>query len=119
MRSPPNASLDSYRLLHTTLGGLRANYSPPGADYGCFVLGPLRIISNGSGDEWEHVSVSCNDRCPTWDEMSMVKRLFWSKDETVLQFHPRSDKYKNNHPYCLHLWKRRGEDHELPPDELI
>ena len=22
---------------------------------------------------WDHVSVSCRDRCPTWDEMSTLK----------------------------------------------
>lgn len=114
MRSPPSVSIENYRRVHPKLGA-----SPRGYDFGYFELGPLRIISSGAGDDWEHVSVSCADRCPTWDEMCTVKRLFWGNDETVLQFHPRSDKYKNDFPFCLHLWKRRGEDHALPSDELI
>ena len=100
--------------MHPTLGG-----SPDGANWGYFEDGPLRIISSGSGDEWEHVSVSCATRCPTWDEMCRVKAMFWSNEETVIQFHPRRDKYRNTHPYCLHLWKRRGENIELPPVDLI
>jgi len=71
------------------------------------------IASDGLG--WEHVSVSLKNRCPNWDEMSFIKRLFWGDDETVIQFHPRRAEYVNNWPNCLHLWKRAGVDHELPP----
>lgn len=114
MRVEPNRKVNHLRAVHPALGD-----SPDGANYGYFVWGPLRIISSGSGDEWEHVSVSCRDRCPTWDEMCRVKSMFWTDEETVLQFHPRRDKYVNRCEYCLHLWKRRGENHPLPPDELI
>lgn len=114
MRPEPNIRVEHLRQIHPVIGG-----SEPGVNWGYFVDGPLRIISSGAGDEWEHVSVSCADRCPTWDEMAKVKELFWGEDETVLQFHPRKDKYRNVHPYCLHLWKRKGEDHLLPPQELI
>ncbi len=51
--------------------------------------------------------------------MSMIKDLFWAKDETVFQFHPKESEYVNNHPNCLHLWKRVDKEIELPPSILV
>jgi len=68
------------------------------------------IAARGLG--WEHVSVSLQYRCPTWAEMSAIKRLFWNDDETAVQYHPAESEYVNQHPYCLHLW--RPLDAELP-----
>lgn len=78
----------------------------------------LKIICAPSGDEWEHVSVSTPNRCPTWEEMCLVKNLFFEEDETVIQFHPKKSEYKNLHPYCLHLWKN-GDYQKTPPRELV
>lgn len=63
-------------------------------------------------DGWDHVSVSYPDRCPTWDEMCMVKDIFFRDDECVAQYHPAKKDYVNLHPYCLHLW--RCQDREIP-----
>jgi hypothetical protein len=118
VRSEPNLRLDRHRTRHPAFGD-----SPAGANYGFFVIGDLRVVSSGGGADagfgWEHVSVSCANRCPTWEEMDKVKRLFWRDDETVVQFHPRDDVRVNVHPYCLHLWKRCGQEYELPPRNLI
>jgi len=91
---------------------------------GAFIVrGPcatnLKIISSGTwpDEEWEHVSVSTERRCPNWIEMCWVKDMFWNKDETVVQFHPGHD-YINFHPYCLHLWKHRN-GHTLPDSKLV
>jgi hypothetical protein len=70
------------------------------------------VASNGMG--YDHVSVSFAKRCPTWEEMCMVKDIFFDDVETVIQFHPKKSEYINNHPYCLHLWKKQGENYELP-----
>lgn len=103
--------------------------SPPGSGpHGAFsVAGPcatdLTIIAcDGKDDEaqgWEHVSVSCRNRCPNWLEMNFVKGLFWRDDETVIQFHPAKSEYVNQHPYCLHLWKPVDQDIALPPGILV
>ena len=85
--------------------------------YRSFVL--FVIASDGTEikeiEPWEHVSVSLKNRCPNWEEMSYIKNLFWNDDETVIQFHPRRAEYVNNFPNCLHMWKRAGAEHELPP----
>jgi hypothetical protein len=94
--------------------------------FGFFVLmhkgAELRMMSGGEAHEgmpWEHVSVSLHDRCPTWDEMSLVKDLFWLPTETVIQFHPPKVKHINFMEYCLHLWSRSDVVYELPPEWTI
>ncbi len=75
------------------------------------------IASNGGG--WEHVSVSLDKRCPTWQEMCWVKNLFWHPDEWVVQYHPAASAYVNNHPHCLHLWRPIGQAMPTPPQCMI
>jgi len=124
MRHEPNRRIEPYRTEHPELGT-----SDYGANWGFFVIpkpgGVLRVISSGDTTDnpyaqgWEHVSVSLATRIPTWDEMCLVKELFWRDDETVLQFHPKKAEYVNFDPHVLHLWKRDGVDAELPPMQLI
>lgn len=121
MKPEPNKEIDFYRRNNPAIGPSEA-----GCNYGFFVVNmrgfELRIVAS-DGDEslgnWEHVSVSLADRCPTWEQMTFVKSLFWRDDETVIQFHPKKSAHVNNHAYCLHMWKKRGVDHELPPEILI
>lgn len=63
-----------------------------------YKLHAVAIIASWGGG-WEHVSVSLNNRCPTWEEMCMVKDIFWGEDECVIQFHP--PKSANQHPSVL------------------
>ena len=92
-----------------------------GSDGGCceiYLNGikaePATVIwSNGMG--WEHVSVSYRKRCPTWEEMCAIKAMFWNPEEVVVQYHPRESEYVNQHPFCLHLWRKCSEDFETPP----
>ena len=102
----------------------RLKVSQTGYDGGCgeiYFAGqrePMVVVWSFGGG-WEHVSVSYRRRTPTWDEMCKVKDMFWNDDETVVQFHPKKSEYKNLHPYCLHLWRKCGEDFELPPREYV
>lgn len=69
----------------------------------------LAQADDGTETQWEHVSVSTRGRCPTWDEMCYVKNLFWSEEETVVQYHPPKSEYVNMAKTCLHLWRYKGE----------
>lgn len=87
--------------------------------YGFLYLGgtkarPAKVVFSWGGG-WEHVSVSFTTRCPTWDEMCKIKDVFWNDDECVIEYHPPKSEYVNIHPYCLHLWRKCGENFELPP----
>jgi len=75
------------------------------------------ICSDGMG--WEHVSVSMQKRCPTWDEMCEVRDIFWGEEDCVVQFHPPKSEYVNQHPYCLHLWKPIGVELPRPPMIMV
>ncbi len=80
----------------------------------------LQVICSDGG-EWEHVSVAVRgeSRTPTWEEMSLVKNIFWDNNETVVQYHPYQENYVNVHPFVLHLWKKSGKDYDLPPKEMV
>lgn len=119
MRLPIHKSLDGFRVTNENFPETN-----PGDQHGLFRViylsknDILNVMSSGSNpdySEWEHVSVSLPHRCPTWEEMCYIKELFWSVSETVIQFHPKKSEYKNDHQFCLHLWKRIGVDHQLPP----
>lgn len=111
----------------------RITIGPMGSDpsygmCGAFgIVGPCRadmfiIVADPNQPEsegWEHVSVSMKSRNPNWQEMCFVKDLCWREDELVLQFHPPKDKYVNNHPHCLHLWRPQDGHVRLPPRLLV
>jgi hypothetical protein len=105
--------VEQYRRLHPVLGP-----SDPGAGWGFFIVGQLFVISSCDGG-WDHVSVSRQDRVPTWDEMCRIKDLFFDDEETVLQYHPPKSQYVNQCKYCLHLWRPHGVVIELPPQWMI
>ena len=118
MRAP--TTLEQYRVQD----GYYA--SPPGKTYGSYVN--VRLPSNQracimacDGEEigWDHVSVSLKHRCPTWEEMDWVKRLFWDDGDTVIQIHPPVSKHISVHPNCLHLWRPLSVEIPLPPEWTI
>ncbi len=118
---------EKYRTKGTTHLGC---HHVKGDQFGMFVIPaiskyrplPLRILaSNGVGEspQWEHVSISTPVRCPTWDEMCLVKSLFWDDEDCVLQFHPPQSEYVNNAKNCLHLWRPVGFEIPMPPSDYI
>lgn len=79
---------------------------------------PLMIVaSDGMG--WEHVSISLPTRCPNWDEMCLVKSLFWDDEEVVMQLHAKKSEWVSNHPYCLHLWRPTDAVIPTPPQIMV
>lgn len=85
-----------------------------GSKYNC-------IVSDGMG--WEHVSISKSIsgrfHMPTWDDMCMIKNIFWDEEDAVMQFHPPKSEYVNNHNYILHLWRESGINPKLPPSIMV
>lgn len=76
-------------------------------------------VQASDGDGWEHVSVSIEFRCPTWDEMCYIKNIFWDDEDCVMQLHPPKSKYVNNHQFCLHLWRPISENILIPDSSMV
>lgn len=75
---------------------------------------------------WEHVSVSVRNkrglplrRCPTWEQMCIVKETFWDDEIAVMQLHPPKSDWVNNHAFCLHLWRPVDVAVPLPPSIYV
>lgn len=94
--------------------------SHPGSPWGCFLIPgraacgrPLYVIAN-SGDTdpdisggWDHLSVTLHHKAkitPSWQEMSVLKSLFWEDETPVVQYHPPAEEHVSYHDGCLHLW---------------
>lgn len=63
----------------------------------------LSIIATVEGQEL-HVSVAHPDRLPTWEDLKIVKAMFWHTEADVIQFLPPESEYVNVHEYCLHMY---------------
>lgn len=110
-------SVETYRYRGTSWG------TNTGDKFGLFFIPfegrTMKVIVAPEGGDWEHVSVSLENRCPNWKEMCFLKSLFWEEEDTVVQFHPPKSDYVNNHNYCLHLWKYCKGEMPRPPSILV
>lgn len=75
------------------------------------------IFSWGCG--FEHLSVSTPTRTPTWDEMCIMKDIFWRDDEECMQLHPKKENYIDNMKYCLHIWRPINQAIPMPPNIMV
>lgn len=73
----------------------------------CIVI--LRCEKHGGG-WWKHVSVSENNRIPTWSLVKHVKETFIGMGEKAIMVLPKSDEYVNDNPNVLHLFSPMGFD---------
>jgi hypothetical protein len=75
-----------------------------------FQFGDLRAIGSTDvepdGTAWRHVSISCADRYPTWDELKDARYRFFDEEAEVVQFFPPRSEYVNLHRNTFHLWHR-------------
>lgn len=83
------------------------------------IRGKMLCVVYSDGGGWDHVSVSLTNRCPTWDEMCIIKDIFFREDECCMEYHPRKLDYVNVHKYCLHIWKPQDEIIPTPPIILV
>lgn len=97
---------------------------PSDSEFGAFAM-PLGVFTfaviASVGEGWDHVSVSVagQKRCPTWEEMDQIKRLFFRPHEVVMQIHPAEIDHVSIHPYVLHLWRPHHAKIPLPPKVMI
>ena len=108
---------EKYRIKQGQMGSTAA-YGNNGAF--AFLFGKYQFFAIASDQmDWEHVSISTQGRCPTWEEMCRVKAMFWDEDDCVIQYHPPKSEYVNNHPHCLHLWRPSNDNVPMPPSIMV
>jgi hypothetical protein len=93
-----------------------------GADGGKWYMdieGEVLAIVASVGLGWDPVSVSLRHRCPRWDEMAEVKRVFFRPCETAMELHVPPAENISYHPFCLHLWRPQGAKIPRPPAVLV
>lgn len=52
-----------------------------------------------------HVSMSYPNRDPQWQEIKLLREVFFPLDIDVAMILPRSEYYVNAHQHCFHLWQ--------------
>lgn len=94
--------------------------NPAEGCWGFFQIGNsfLKFIASWGG-QWDHVSVSREDRTPRWEEMAAIKDAFFLPEECAIQYHPPQSDYVNIHNYCLHIWRPQGDSFPVPPLEFV
>lgn len=102
----------------------------PGSRGGVTQRAYLRVIASAGRDQpagkdpasnyrWDHVSVSLSNRCPTWEEMDFIKRLFFKPEEVCFQLHVAEAANISNHAFCLHIWRPLDVAIPLPPSDMV
>lgn len=70
--------------------------------------GPCRVLvsqePHGAKLRW-HLSISCSDRYPGWEEIKDARYALLPLGLTFAQILPPPNEYTNIHPNCFHLWE--------------
>ncbi len=78
-----------------------------------FLFGPCLVLfakeDHEEDGEWHHVSVSCKNRYPTWEELKRIAELLFPKDAEVMQIVATPHPWVNLHKNCFHLWSPIGK----------
>lgn len=86
-----------------------------------YVKGAYLWVQASDGLGWEHCSITVykQPRAPTWNQMCIIKDLFWDDEDCVVQYHPPKSEYINTHQYCLHLWRQVNTEFPFPDKLLV
>lgn len=68
--------------------------------------GNCRVMVGQEPAGW-HLSISCPDRNPTWEEIKQARYDLCPHDVTMAMILPPTNEYVNIHNFCFHL-------HQIP-----
>ena len=52
-----------------------------------------------------HISISREDRYPSWDEIKAVREALLPMDTDFMMMFPKRGHYINEHKNCFHIWQ--------------
>lgn len=67
-------------------------------------LGSCEILLSHSDAGW-HLSISCANRYPSWDEIAKARYDLIPDEALMVMILPSLEQYVNLHPYTFHLWE--------------
>ena len=71
--------------------------------------GNCRVLVGQEPQGW-HLSISCPNRNPTWEEIKQARYDLLPHDVTMAMILPPTSEYINIHNFCFHL-------HQIPNEE--
>ncbi len=75
-----------------------------------FIEGPVQVLVSGPSERAEigwHISISCEDRYPTWEEQKRARYELVPDEVYMVIILPPKREYVNTHPNCFH-WHEAG-----------
>jgi hypothetical protein len=70
-----------------------------------FTFGDCRVLVGFDQSIGFHLSISCKDRYPTWDEVAHARYHLIPNEATMAFVLPPMEEYVNIHDYTFHLWQ--------------
>lgn len=74
-----------------------------------FVWGNVRVFVGKEPMGW-HLSISCPNRYPTWDEIKQARYDLCPDEVTMAMILPPRKDYVNIHDFCFHLHEIQDEE---------
>lgn len=95
---------EALRLIHDRLRSTEVHL---------FWMGECRIILALENDRW-HISISCEDRHPTWDELKVARYRLGGPDLVMAMVLPAAESYVNvpDQDHVFHLWQLVDDEAE-------
>ncbi len=127
MKPKPTKHLEHYRIRDGDLAsdesyGMNGAFAIPLHRWHPEGYATAVVVCSDQGG-WDHVSVHIDtpqeQRCPTWEEIDYVRKLFFRGDEWVMQLHAPGSKNINKHPFTLHMWRPQNEAIPTPPTDFV
>lgn len=73
-----------------------------------YTWGACRVFVGKEPAGW-HLSISCESRYPTWEEIKAARYDLVPNEVTMAMILPPKQEYVNIHPNCFHLYEIEGE----------
>lgn len=96
---------DLEALMHEMMRRVGAQAFSKGPCRAVFTRSEPYMARDGLPMTRQHLSISCEDRYPTWNEIHDARYSLMGLGVSVVMFLPPTPQYVNIHPNCFHLYE--------------
>ena len=94
----------SNRIAETPIVKIPGAFMPESPSAQWYSMGETRACVAVEHGRW-HLSISCKDRDPTWDEIATARYRLIPDNVTMVMFLPPMREYVNLHDHVFHLYE--------------